>query len=342
LNVSVNDVPIDGVNGIDLRDAKKTSLDRRVTLRLSNGTNKVQASVLNSEGVESPKDTFLIVHKGSEAKPDLYVVAIGVSNYQDERYKLKYAAKDADDLARVLEGRAARFGQLHVLRILDKDATKESIAKAKTFLSASRVNDHAIVFLAGHGLLDDQLDYYFATADIDFDHPAGRGLPYDAVEGLLDGIPARQKLLLIDTCHSGEVEKEETVVVASKSGTTGVVVTNDFRGIKAVANKKGPGLSGSYELLQDLFADLRRGSGAAVVSSASGVEFALESPEWKNGVFTYALMEGLRSGRADANKDGKTSISELRAYVSSQVQSLTGGRQHPTMRQENLSFDFTL
>jgi WD40 repeat protein len=342
-NVFVNDVPIYGIGGIDLRANQSSKYEKTLSLSLSNGMNKIQVSALNDKGVESLKDTLLVVHRGPDVKPNLFVVAIGVSEYKDETYQLKYAAKDAEDLARTLAARKGRFGNIEVLRITDAKATKENIQKAKIFLGKSKVDDKVIVFLAGHGLLDDKLDYYFATTDIDFQNPAARGLPYEDVEALLDGIPARQKLLLIDTCNSGEVEKEETTF-AEGAPSAGVVVAQDFRGIKAVRKKQPSnlGLAGSYDLLQELFADLRRGSGAAVISSASGVEFAMESSEWKNGVFTYAVLEGIQTGQADLDKNGEITLSELRDYVSKRVQELTAGRQHPTSRRENLEFDFAL
>ena len=94
--------------------------------------------------------------------------------------------------------------------------------------------------------------------------------------------------------------------------------------------------------MQELFADLRRGTGAMVISSASGVEFAYESADWKNGVFTYALLEGLKSGKCDTNKDKEVQISELKDYVFKRVSELTNGKQHPTSRRENLEFDFVV
>ena len=59
---------------------------------------------------------------------------------------------------------------------------------------------------AGLSLLDENKYYYYATQDINSTHPQTRGLTFDQIEGLLDGISARRKLLLVDTCHAGEVD----------------------------------------------------------------------------------------------------------------------------------------
>jgi uncharacterized caspase-like protein len=93
--------------------------------------------------------------------------------------------------------------------------------------------------------------------------------------------------------------------------------------------------------MQELFADLRRGTGAVVIASAGGAEFALESEKWKNGVFTHAVLRGLK-GEADRNKDGRVQVSELRDFVEPVVRRLTAGRQVPTTRRENLALDFAV
>jgi uncharacterized caspase-like protein len=93
-------------------------------------------------------------------------------------------------------------------------------------------------------------------------------------------------------------------------------------------------------LQQDLFADLRRGTGAVVISSSSGSEFSLEGAQWGNGVFTYAILQGLTAGRADRDSDGSVSVAELQSYVIDEVRQLTRGAQNPTVRRENLDFDF--
>ena len=114
------------------------------------------------------------------------------------------------------------------------------------------------------------------------------------------------------------------------------------RGFKRLTARKKLGLASSFELMRGLFADLRRGSGAMVISSASGAEYAFESPEWKNGVFTYAILEGLQSGGADADSSGAVRVSELRDYVVERVRDLTQGKQTPTARRENLEDDFRI
>ena len=96
---------------------------------------------------------------------------------------------------------------------------------------------------------------------------------------------------------------------------------------------------GSYDLMKDLFADLNS-SGIIITSASSGLGYAIENKEYQNGVFTYAILRGLKDNLADENKDSKIQVSELRKYIISQVFSLTNGAQKPTSRQENVEFDF--
>jgi uncharacterized caspase-like protein len=213
-----------------------------------------------------------------------------------------------------------------------------------------------VVFAAGHGMTDEKSDYFFGTHDIDPKNPATKGLPYQEFENLLDGIPALQKVLLLDTCFSGEIEKDQAIVVAkADTGGSGAVKMRAFkaaRGVTVVADDPaattvgdsgvtGPHLSSDMlRFQQDWFADLRRGTGAAVISSSSGNEYSLEGELWKNGVFTYALLNGLKNRGADSNKDQAVTVSELQAYVIEQVRTLTQGGQNPTVRRENLENDF--
>ena len=59
-------------------------------------------------------------------------------------------------------------------------------------------------------------------------------------------------------------------------------------------------------------------------------------------MFTYALLNGLKNLAADANKDGVVAVGELQGYVIEQVRELTNGGQNPTVRRENLDYDFAV
>ncbi len=342
INCWVNDTPVFGIDGINLRGENTLAVSRTFDLELSQGLNKIQVSALNQRGIESIKETFELTYTGPAESPDLYVITIGVSQYQNERLNLQYAAKDARDLVALLGNQQQRYGKVHAFKILDGEATRENILGMKEILKQSRVNDEVILFIAGHGLLDKDLNYYFATSDIDLTQPAERGLLYEELEGLLDGIPARKKLLMMDTCHSGEVDKEETVLMAASDAESEKVKTRSFRAAVPINVSKKVGLNNSFQLMQDMFANLNRGSGAQVISAAGGAEYAYEGEGTANGVFTHSVLQGIQSKAADANGDGQIGVAELRDYVTKSVQKLTQGRQTPTSRRENLEFDFVI
>ena len=67
-----------------------------------------------------------------------------------------------------------------------------------------------------------------------------------------------------------------------------------------------------------------------------------EHEKWQHGAFTFALLEGLRDGKADLYKDGVIKVSELLAYVKNRVPELTDYRQHPTSYQPKSVPDFAV
>jgi len=359
-NVFVNDIPVYGTAGLPLRNKQVKEHEREIQVPLIPGRNKIQISVLNQQGTESLRETVYTTSTAEVASPDVYVVGIGVSDYKEKAYNLRYAAKDANDLMGIyksVEQRPGIKGKVHLLDLTNQKATKPEIRKAKEWLKQSKINDLVVVFAAGHGMTDEKFDYYFGTHDIDPKRPAINGLPYEDFENLLDGIPALQKVLLLDTCFSGEIDKDQAVVVAQADGggtRAGTVKMRSFkaaRGVSVVADEPQSSVSGtggprlSTDMLkfqQDWFADLRRGTGAAVISSSSGNEYSLEGAQWKNGVFTYALLNGLKNHGADSNKDQTVTVSELQGYVIDQVRKLTQGGQNPTVRRENLEHDFVV
>ena len=101
-------------------------------------------------------------------------------------------------------------------------------------------------------------------------------------------------------------------------------------------------LSNSFELMGELFVNLERGSGTQVISAATGDGSALERDDWNNGAFTYTVLNALKQMNCDNNEDGNISVTELRDYVIPEVYRLTNGLQKPTVRQENIEFDWNL
>ncbi len=58
-----------------------------------------------------------------------------------------------------------------------------------------------------------------------------------------------------------------------------------------------PGTKNSFELMQEVFVNVGRNTGATIISAAAGTQFALERGDLKNGVFS------LQDIRADEEKN---------------------------------------
>lgn len=335
--VYVNGVPLMGKNGFSIKNQQLKKYDKTIAVPLVAGDNIIEVEVYNVKGSRSLRTQQTVRCEIPAAKPDLYLVAIGVSTYADATRNLRYATKDAKDLIDLFTQKNKFYNKISTLDILEGDFSKTAFQKIQQLLSSSKEKDHVILFYAGHGLVDPSLDYYLAHQGIDFSNPAVNGIAYAEIEDLLDGIPARNRLILLDACFSGEIDKETAVLIQKENTQTGPVVFRSADQGLAAGNTEAERV---YNLMRRWFVDLRAATGATVLTSSSGLEYAQESKQWENGAFTECLLNGLKNGKADANKDGQVMLSELRQYLAEEVPKLTSDGQRPTFRVENLSKDW--
>ena len=339
INLWVNNVPAFGMSGIDIGNDHTSSIDTTLYVPLSSGKNQIQISVSNENGSESLRETILANSKRDVSR-NLLFLGIGVSEYEDVNLNLDYSHKDAMDVASSLTQLGGYYQNIDTMLLINEGFNSNRLRDAKEWMLNTTVDDHVIVFFSGHGLLDDSLNYYLATSDTDFNLPQNSALPYNELVSILDSIPSRQKLMLIDACHSGEADEEDLFFLEKLNTLPLEEGKLTYKGFRIKGKGSPIGLSNSFELMRELFADIRRFSGAIVISSSGGGQFSLEGEN--NGIFTSALLEALQVDNVPQNKDGILTVNELQSYLIQRVPELSWQQQVPTFREQNIIHDFRI
>jgi len=335
IQVYVNGSPEFEQSGLSIKKKGKSRVE--VEVELNNGSNVISFECTNSKGARSIPYQSKVNYIGETVDSKLYILSFSVADYLNDEYDLKYPVKDARDLNELKWEK--KFKSVEKDTLFDVRATQSEILKSLNEVSSASVDDVVIIFLSGHGLLDDDYEFYFATHDCDFDNPKYKGLAYRELEEALWKLKSRKVLLMMDACHSGEVDKELMLKTEEMPLDTIPFVSSQYRGAK-VRKNPGIGLDNSIDFMKQLFVSMTYGSGAQVISAASGEGYALESDGWQNGVFTYAVLNGLKFRTADLDKNRKINVDELRRYISTEVVRLTNGQQQPTSRNENSIYSF--
>jgi WD40 repeat protein/uncharacterized caspase-like protein len=307
----------------------------RIELALIPGINLVEAAYVSPNGRESLR-TSLRVPGPAAAERRLYVAAVGVSIYADPALNLQYAAKDAQDVAAIFSGMEGKsgFDGVSTMLLTDSSATVGNIRELRGFLEKAGAADTVVLFIAGHGVHDKDADatYYFITHDTKVSALASTALPFAELEGLVAGIASRNKVILMDTCASGELDEEALAAAFDGSGARGII-PRTVRGLAVQGAKAAsPGIKLNRNRM--IFDDFRRRTGAVVFSSSRGNEFSYESDAAKGGLFTYAIKQGL-AGDADSNRNGQVDIRELIRYVAVRVPASCNDLQHPVVDRDN-------
>jgi WD40 repeat protein len=251
--------------------------------------------------------------KGNEEeftiKPKLYVLAIGVSKYEDKTLTLQFAAKDAKDFAEsLLKQKGGLYRDVVVKIVTDGQATRGEIIDGFDWISKETTSrDIAIIFLAGHGVNDSGGVYYYLPANTDLEKLKRTGLLFTEMKNTVASL-AGKTILFIDTCHAGNV-----------------------LGARAVA----PDITGVVNELASAE------NGAVVFASSTGRQYSFEDSIWGNGAFTKAVVEGI-NGKADYTGKGRITINMLDLYISERVKELTKGKQTPATAKPQTIPDFPL
>lgn len=247
-----------------------------------------------------------------------HALIVGVDEYATDSglASLRFAVADATALRDALtDPTTGTFdaANVHLLATGGRDRAAAP-TRANIFNTLSRLTnrlgpeDRFLFFFAGHGTTDE----------------AGNGnylLPHDASvytaetmgielrQGLfraLEKCRARKQVLIVDACHSG--------------------LLKGVRGHEA--GGRGPaGLALAAGIEQALNSFSKGGSGRATLASSSRDQVSHEDNSLGHGVFTYYLVEGLRSlakedlsEKVDRGLDGQIEAEELFTYVKERVQ----------------------
>lgn len=232
------------------------------------------------------------------------------------------------------------FEKVELQYLINDKATSANIkTKLETFFTNVNPQDQIIVFLAGHGVLDENKNYYYAPHDMDFTNVSKNGISFEFIINKLKQSPSMNKLLLMDSCHSGNTLDLAT----TETSQTHEKVVKGERGSKAQSTNQSNNFKMSG-VINSIFSDFLSNSGVTILSAASGGDLAYENKSLGNGAFTHSFLKSFADMIPTRNKMTTSII--LNDYIINnilkEVNLLTNGRQVPDIREINKDVEIKL
>ena len=244
--------------------------------------------------------------------PQRVAVLIGVDSYTDPALPdLRFAAKDARDLGRVLQSQeGGAFDRVYV--VTGPEATsRAAIQRAIDSATADLQRDDTFVlYLSGHGTLTvdpaQGTRLWFLPTDGRLGDAPRTGLSVEWLETRVNEVEARRRVLILDTCHNGRDKSSLDPATAS--------LLESMRG-------EPPAPRSLREVSES----------EARLYAAQYYQPAMEDKNLQNGVYTHFLIEALTlgAGKADLDRDGLVDVTEAHEYARDRTIHFTGGMQVP-------------
>lgn len=253
-----------------------------------------------------------------------YAIVVGVSEFHNPAYNLKFASKDASDFAAVLtDPSVGRFkpGSEHVHVLLNGDATVANIRTAINDVAReARAEDLVVMYFSSHGTAaesdvakDDAKSGYIVTHDTVLSNLYATAFPMEELRRVVEKrIRACRVVLFLDTCFSGDT------VNPAAGGSKMLSV-----GISEAAKER-----------------IAQGTGRVVIASSRNDERSWESDQARNSYFTFYLLEAMRAKGGLANIT--TIFTQLQRNVPRAVKNEKHASQTPVMWPEGQRLDIVI
>lgn len=286
------------------------------------GANRLVAYAFNSDNIKSVDATAIVDGAGPARAGTIYVLAIGINQYANQEFHLRFAVPDAVGVATEFERQQRALGasNVQVVTLLDGDATRANIMAAIGRLAGSndplaarsppalaalqpaQPEDIVVVYFAGHGMAAEDR-FHLIPADMVYAGPrkdVARALP-DLLshsisdldlERVLEPVNAKRLILIIDACNSGQALEADDHRFGPMNS----------RGLAQLAYEKG----------------------MSILTASQAYQAALETAQLGHGYLTFALVEeGLKTPAADRlPADGEVTSLEWFEYAASRVPQL--------------------
>jgi uncharacterized caspase-like protein len=211
-------------------------------------------------------------------------LVVGVSQYPNPAWNLPAVASDVREIANLLGSKNGSFDKDRVQVLTDAEATKSGIMSAldDLFRTASP-QDTVFFYLAGHGLTNKaEGTFFFVPHDIDPYQIAATAVSLVEIREAFQSSASQRAFMWLDFCHSG--------------GIIDRAATSTEQDNKIIER--------TLEVVH--------GRGKLIYAACSPEQTASESPILGHGLFTAALLDGLR-GAASVN--GEVTVNSLFDYI---------------------------
>jgi formylglycine-generating enzyme required for sulfatase activity len=211
---------------------------------------------------------------------------VGVSEYQPGFQKLPSAIKDIQAMEMVLKEKG-EFDDVKTLDNPDPQKIQEEIYQ----LFNNRTSEDLVLFyFSGHGVKDHNRKFYLTTSQTskgqDKKLKSHTAIAASYLQERMTDSRSERQVIILDCCY-------------------------------AAAFAQGLTVKGDLEI--DILAELG-GKGRAILTSSNSTQESYTQDDLELSIYTHYLVEGIETGAADRDGDGKISVDELHEYTSKRVQ----------------------